>query len=209
MSSQSLAWAHLRKRQLLRPGPRRRRAMCEGATQSLIDRTASSASAKSGNSIMSITSKPLIVAPLAAAVLLGGCATYPPTPASYSYFAVPCDTPGAIRAVPVPPPNTSSVAPITPPQATAPSLEGGAASPDSAAQAAGSECLIAVADRGRGWRGPGYYGGYPRGYYGAPFYGSLGIGIGIGTRHYGGGHRGGGHIGGGHGGGGHRGRGHH
>jgi hypothetical protein len=109
---------------------------------------------------MSNTSKLLIVAPLTAAVLLGGCATYPPTPASYSYFAVPCDTPGAIRAVPIPPPNTTSQTPNLAPQTAAPSVEGGPLSPDSAAQAGGSECLIAVADRGRGWRGPGYNGGY-------------------------------------------------
>lgn len=154
--------------------------------------------------------KPIIIVPLAGAVLLGGCATYAPRPSAYSYFAVPCDTPGAIRAVPISPPDgppgeTSAALPApVPPQAVVP------AAPGSAAQAGASDCLIAVADRGRGWRGAGYYGGSypyryrsPYGYYGSPFYGSLGIGIGLGGGHYRGGHFGGGHVGGGHIGGGH------
>lgn len=157
--------------------------------------------------------KPIIIVPLAGALLLGGCATYAPQPASYSYFAVPCDTPGAIRAMPIPAPGAlpmATAAPI-PQRAPVPAVP---AAPGGTALLDRSECMIAVADRGRGWRGASYYGGGypygyggPYGYYGAP-YGSIGIGIGIGGGHYGGGHYGGGHYGGGHFGGGHFGGGH-
>ncbi len=153
--------------------------------------------------------KPIMV-PLAGAVLLGGCATYAPRPSSYSYFAVSCDTPGAIRAVPIARPDELPGATSTAPPAPATPQTAVPSAPGSAVQADRSECLIAVANRGRGSRGAGYYGGgypyrygSPYGYYGSPFYGSLGIGIGIGGGHHRGGHLGGGHFGGGHFGGGH------
>jgi len=151
--------------------------------------------------------KPIMV-PLAGAVLLGGCATYAPRPSSYSYFAVSCDTPGAIRAVPIARPDELPGATSTAPPAPATPQTAVPSAPGSAVQADRSECLIAVANRGRGSRGAGYYGGgypyrygSPYGYYGSPFYGSLGIGIGIGGGHHRDGHLGGGHFGGGHGGG--------
>lgn len=145
-----------------------------------------------------------LIATLAAPVLLGGCATYRAAPLSYSYYAVPCDTPGAVRAVPIAPPDAQVGAPAAAPPAALPPTRAAPQTPDGVPQASATECLIAVADRGGGWRGPvSYGGGYPRRYYGSPFYGSLGIGIGIGGHHYGGGHRGGGYFGGGHRGGGH------
>ncbi len=162
---------------------------------------------------MSNIRKPVMAAPLAAALLLGGCATYASRPVSYSYsyFTVPCDTPGAFRAVPIPSPAAQSPAPAAASPATLPSAAVVQPRPGDAAQAGASECLIAVADRGRGRRRAGYYGGYypggyygyPGGYYGGPFYESLGIGIGIGGHHYRGGHYRSGHSGGGHRGGGH------
>lgn len=149
--------------------------------------------------------KPIIIAPLFAAVLLGGCATYGQARPSYSYFAVPCDTPGAIRGVPVSPPDG---APAAAPDTTIPPRGAARAVPGVAPQAGAGECLVAVANGGRGWGQAGYYGGYyPRRYYGSPYYGSFGIGIGIGG-HSGGGHYRGGHSGGSHGGG-HGGGGHH
>lgn len=64
--------------------------------------------------------KPMLVVPLVGAALLSGCATYAPRPSSYSYFAVPCNTPGAIRAVPIPPPGIPSGASAAAPQAAFP-----------------------------------------------------------------------------------------
>ena len=155
--------------------------------------------------------KRYLALPLGAAILLGGCATYP-RPAPYSYFSVPCDTPGAVRAVPVVPAAALAGSSMDAP------LPGNSPEPSNAVSAAvnapagavGVECLVAVADRGRA-PGVGYYpggyryrSGYPYGYYGSPFRGSLGIGIGIGGHRSRGGHFVGGHMGGGHGGG-HRG----
>lgn len=148
------------------------------------------------NRVMTNIRRPIIAAPLAAAVLLSGCATYAPSPAAYSYYAVPCSTPGAFRGVPVAAPAAGMPAPGP---SAAPNAAAAPASPGNAAQPATSECMIAVADRGR-VLSRGYYGGYPGGYYGSPFYGSFGIGIGGG--HFGGGYFGGGHVGGGHHGGG-------
>lgn len=156
----------------------------------------------------------IVIVPLVGAVLLGGCATSVQRRPAYSYFAVPCDTPGAIRAVPISSPDGSFGATSAAPQAPVRPQAAVSAAPGSAAQAGASECLIAVADRGLGWRGAGYYGGgypyrysSPYGYYGSPFYGSLGIGIGLGGGHSRGRHFGGGYLGGMHGGG--HGGGHH
>ena len=118
---------------------------------------------------------------------------------AYSYYVVPCDTPGAIV--------TGSVD-VRPRSSPAPA------------------CIVAVSAAPQGIvRGSyatppdtdydNYYGGYWPGYYSQPYYG-VGFGIG-GGGHYGGGHFGGfggghgfGGFGGGHGGfgGGHRGGGH-
>lgn len=141
--------------------------------------------------------RPLLVVPLLGATLLGGCATYSRPSAAYTYFSVPCDTPGAFRAVPIAPDGAPDAAAAVdaPPAAPPPTI---GATPGSDGRVGSHECLIAVADRGRG-PGVGYYPGgygypnaYPYGYYGSPFRGSIGIGIGIG------GHRRGGHFGGGH-----------
>ncbi|MBN8847311.1 MULTISPECIES: hypothetical protein [unclassified Sphingomonas] len=147
--------------------------------------------------------KPLLIMPLAGATLLGGCATYS-RPASYSYFSVPCDTPGAVRAVPIVPADALPASPTeVPATAAAPAPVAPApATANGADRAAGIQCLIAVADRGRAY-GAGYYPGgygYRNGYYGSPFRGSLGIGIGIGGHRSWGGHFRGGHGGGHHGG---------
>lgn len=157
--------------------------------------------------------KRYLALPLAGATLLGGCAAYP-RPSSYSYFSVPCDTPGAVRAVPVVPTAALAGSPTDAPlPANSPEPADAASAPANAPAGAGVvECLVAVADRGRG-PGAGYYpggygyrAGYPYGYYGSPFRGSLGIGVGIGGHRSRGGHFGGSHIGGGHGGGHHGGR---
>lgn len=110
------------------------------------------------------------------AVLLGGCATtaYPPR---YAYYRVPCNTPGAVVAEPVGP--EAVPAPANAPAAGIPPI-----------------CVVAVSDASYG---PGY-GSYPGGYYRRPYYGSFGLGIGLGSFHhhdFGGGHFGG-HFGGGH-----------
>jgi len=117
--------------------------------------------------------------------LLGGCTTgrYAPR---YSYYRVPCTTPGAVHAQPI-------------------GLEAGPAAPGAlpappsvpAANPAGTAptCIIAVsaADYRRAY--------YPGAYYGRPYYGSFGLGIGFVGGHFGGGHFRGGHGGSGHGGG--------
>lgn len=141
-----------------------------------------------GESAMAMRRIRPVVAPLAGAALLGGCATYRPAPQGIAYVPAPCTAPGALRAVPAaPPPDPQPAAPATAP----PGTDG----------MAGDRCLVAVA-AGRG----GYYGarypysyGYP-GAYRAPFYGTFGFGIGIGG-HARGGHFGGGHLAAGHGGG--------
>ena len=126
---------------------------------------------------------------------------------------MPCDTPGAIRAVPIPPVVASAASSTADPPTSAPPQRADTAVPNGSAQADAVQCLIAVVDRGRGLRGPGYYrGGHPYPYaypygYRSPIYGSLGIGIGVGGLHYRGGHFGGDHFGGGHGG--RHGSGHH
>jgi hypothetical protein len=108
--------------------------------------------------------------------LLGGCATtaYPPR---YAYYRVPCNTPGAVVAEPIDSQAAAPSAANVPPT-----------------------CVVAISDASYG---RGYSSYYPGGYYGRPYYGSIGIGIGLGSIHHhdlGGGHFGGGHFGGGHGG---------
>lgn len=154
-----------------------------------------------------------------ALLLLGGCATYATPPVqSYSYFVVPCSTPGAFPAEPMAVmPSMAGVQPPAPPTYPAPAGVQQPAYPapagvSSNAAAPQQTCMIAVAAPGSGYRrsyyGGGYYDPYYYGYggYGRPFYGSIGIGF-FGGGHGGGGHGGfgGGHggFGGGHGGGGH------
>ncbi|GGB43423.1 hypothetical protein GCM10011380_36090 [Sphingomonas metalli] len=149
-----------------------------------------------------------ITLPLAGAVLLGGCATYGGSPPPIVYLPAPCDTPGALRVVPVtslPGPalaNPAAELPIVP----SPPVAGTA---DGSRPLSGERCLVASAARQGGYYGQSYpyrY-GYP-GYYGAPFYGSLGFGFGLAGHHLSSGHLGGGHLGISHGGG-HHGGGHH
>lgn len=139
------------------------------------------------------------VLPLIGAGLLGGCASYTRPPLSYSYLPAPCDAPGALRAVPVTPPDTPGAATAPAPAPTdvsgTPPADAPSARAGDPARARAPECLIAVVNRGPGPGGyyPGGY-GYPYGYYGSPFRGGLGIGIGFGGHGWGGhsrGHRGG------------------
>lgn len=115
---------------------------------------------------------------------LSGCATAP-SGGRYTYYRVPCETPGAVVAQPialgqgpstdVPQPDPSAVEPR--PDAPPPS-------------APPATCVIAVneASYGRGY--------YPWPGYRRPYYGSFGVGIGIGSLGHG--YRGG-HFGAGHG----------
>lgn len=135
---------------------------------------------------MSLRTPALAASGLLSATLLSGCMTTPP-PARFAYFRVPCDTPGAVVVTPIAlEPGTASgnapgAAPVSDQAAVAP--QGGAA----------ATCVVAVADARSGYRG-GYY--PAAGYYGQPYYGSLGIGFGFGSH---GGHRPlGGHHGSGH-----------
>lgn len=138
---------------------------------------------------MSFPTLRLIGLAAGSAALLGGCSTgrYAPR---YSYYRVPCTTPGAVLAQPMgleagpaapgPPPAASSV-PAADPAGAVPT------------------CVIAVS-------AADYRRAYPGGYYGRPYFGSFGLGLGFGGGHFGGGHFGGGHFGGHVGG---HGRGHH
>jgi hypothetical protein len=143
--------------------------------------------------IMSKLTIPAVFLPISAVVLLGGCASSANRPATYSYFAVPCSTPGAVRAVPISPVGPGPVVADPATAAPPPPVIGDRINPDAAAPLAG-QCVVAVADGyGRGYGRPGYgYGGSP--YYRSPYYGSFGLGIGFGGGHFGG--HGGGHRGG-------------
>lgn len=134
----------------------------------------------------------------AAAALLGACATYPAAPSEYVYYAVPCDTPGAIRTIDA-----------TAAQSGSQQNGQGAVPADSAQAGATPVCLVAASaptTYALGRYAPlGYYSGRP--YYPGHVFSSLSFGghrsIGHGFGHGGGGHGGGGHGGiGGHGGGG-------
>ena len=126
---------------------------------------------------------------------LGACATAPAAD-RYAYFRVPCTTPGAIVAEPITTapsgPQSSTHLPeqveVSPPETAGSTVPVAVASPT---------CVIAVTQNGYG---RGYY---PWPGYRRPYYGSFGLGIGIGSFRHGhhGGHGGGGHHGGGHGGG--------
>lgn len=119
----------------------------------------------------------------AAALTLGGCATYTSTPEKIAYFIVPCNTPGAFVAQPV---STADM-PVTD-LAQEPASATGVATEQVAKTA--TTCLI-VASNARPW-GSAYSGyGYPP-YYSRPRnYGGIGVVL------HGGGHRSG-HHGGGH-----------
>lgn len=119
----------------------------------------------------------------AAAITLGGCATYTNTPQKIAYFIVPCNTPGAFVAQPV---NTADT-PVTD-LSREPASATGVATEQVAETA--TTCLIA-ASNARPW-GSAYSGyGYPP-YYSRPrYFGGIGVVL------HGGGHRSG-HHGGGH-----------
>lgn len=196
--------------------------LCETGIRRSPDQTLPRCSANRRKQTMRKLTNVLIFLPLGGVALLSGCATYTPSPAplyAYSYFAVPCETPGAFRAVPVVnPPSADS--PVAIPDRTDLSPAVVSAAPANTDQAPDAvECLIAVIDRGRASRGARYYGGgypypsrysysNPYGHYPRPFYGSLGIGFGFGTHGYGGDYYGGGHFGRSHLGGGLHGGGH-
>lgn len=134
---------------------------------------------------MSLRTSRLISLAVGSAVMLTGCTTGQYAP-RYSYYRVPCTTPGAVVAQRIGL-EKGPAAPASPPvSSNAPGVDPGAAVPT---------CVIAVseADYRRAY--------YPGGYYGRPYYGSFGLGIGFGGGHFGGGHFRGGHGGGGHGGG--------
>lgn len=113
-----------------------------------------------------------------ATVLLGGCATTAYQP-RYSYYQVPCNTPGAVIATPVAGPGGVAVAPAYPAPGAAVVLPG---TPSVAS------CIVAVSDQSYGYRSS-YYDGY--GGYGRPYYGSFGMGFGFSS--YGHGHHSVGH----------------
>lgn len=119
----------------------------------------------------------------AAAITLGGCATYTNTPEKIVYFIVPCNIPGAFAAQPVSADDT----PATDMAQKSASVTGGAA--EQVAKTT-TTCLIA-ASNARPW-GSAYSGyGYPP-YFSRPrYYGGIGVVL------HGGGHRSG-HHGGGH-----------
>ena len=120
----------------------------------------------------------------AAAITLGGCATYTSTPQKIAYFIVPCNTSGAFAAQAVSIADT----PVTN-LAQEPASATGVASEEGSKTS--TTCLIA-ASNARPW-GSAYSGyGYPP-YYSRPRYYEGGIGVVL----HGGGHRSG-HHGGGH-----------
>lgn len=123
-------------------------------------------------------------------LVLGGCTTYAAPRPTFAYYVAPCSAPGAFVAEPI-----EAVDPSL--RASSPPTETG---PAQAASATAPRCMVAVSlaqlRYDQGYYAPNYY-GY-RGF-GAPFHGSVGIGIhgGHGARH--GGH-GAGHSSVGHGG---------
>lgn len=121
-------------------------------------------------------------------VVLGGCATGP-SASRYTYYRVPCTAPGAIVAQPIAV-DPGDAAGATP-HAVAPRGEPETDAPPPISTS--PMCVIAVNEAGYG---RGYY---PWGGYRRPYYGSFGVGIGIGSFGHGyrGGHFGGGHHGGG------------
>lgn len=116
------------------------------------------------------------------AILLAGCTTgrYAPR---YSYYRVPCTTPGAVLAQPI-------GLEVSPPASAMPAVPSGVPVANVADTAATCVVAVSAADYRRAY--------YPGGYYGRPYYGSFGLGLGFGGGHFGGGHFGGGHFGGGH-----------
>jgi len=132
--------------------------------------------------------------------LLSACASYPPPQQQFTYYVVPCDTPGAIRTGASPAVAADLPAPATAPPA---STNGPATAPGS--EAASAPVCIVAASRPPAYASSRYYpsGYYGRSYYARPVFSSFGVG------YYGGSHGGGGHRGGGHGGGGQHGGGRH
>lgn len=135
------------------------------------------------------TLKPIGLAAVPMA-LLAGCTTAQYAP-RYSYYRVPCTVPGAIPAQPI----GVEADPASP--SAQPTRSGAPADPATAEPT----CVVAVSDASYS---RGYSPYYPGGYYGRPYYGSVGVGFGLGaTGHhgFGGRHFRGSHFGGGHGGG--------
>lgn len=139
--------------------------------------------------------------------VLGGCTTYNAPRPAFAYYAVPCSTPGAFVAEPIEaiiPANSTQASPSVPSRP--------AASLEETTKASLQTCMITTSIRqprySAGYFGSGYFDPYRYGS-GAPFYGSLGIGLhggGHGWRPYSG--RGNGHNAG-HSGGSHGGHGNH
>lgn len=138
--------------------------------------------------------------------LLGGCTTMRGPP-RYAYYQVPCTTPGAVVATPMTMQSATgaidSAGPALSPErgsAVQAVAVDTVAVPADTTPGAGATCVVAVSDVGYGY-GRSYYPGYGGGSYGRPYYGSFGIGIGLGHG-FGGGHGYRGHsFSGGHGGG--------
>lgn len=124
-------------------------------------------------------------------LVLGGCATGR-SASRYAFYRVPCTTPGAVVAHPIEVGRGDAAGATPPPQAVARAGEPQANTLPSVSTP--PTCVIAVNETGYG---RGYY---PWGGYRRPYYGSFGVGIGIGSFGHGfrGGHFGGGHHGGGH-----------
>lgn len=128
---------------------------------------------------------------LASFATLAGCANLASTQPSYTYYVVPCDTPGAIL--------TGAPPAGTPTTGQSPSRDTSVPSSENTAPAAAAAPICVVSARrpptyARSIYYPSNY--YSQGYYARPAFSSFGFG------YYGGGHRGGGYVGGrGHGGG--------
>lgn len=117
-----------------------------------------------------------IVALSGGVIAISGCATTA-QPTRLAYYKVPCSTPGAVVAEPISLDGPVARPGGTPATATPPAAE------------VAKTCVVAVADA----RSANRF-GYP-GFYGRPYYGSIGIGFGFGGHGGNGGHRGGGHVG--------------
>lgn len=139
---------------------------------------------------------PVLLTPLTAALLLGGCATYPREARPQVYYEVPCDMPGAFRAD-VRPVETGAAYP----QEAAASPAGPSDPPAAFRPGAQPLCLAQAEVVPRRYASRAYRYGNDYWY---PYRGRSRFGFGLGIGHFGGGHFGGGHHGRGHHGGGRR-----
>lgn len=136
---------------------------------------------------------------LLASAALAGCMTVPRA-IDYSYYAVPCGTPGAIEARPLAGdldyPDSKSTQP-----AEGNAVPSTPSDPASDLRSSAPTCVVPVSFARSSYRGARYP--YGSGYYGTPYYGSVGLGFyggsGFGRSHgrlsHGFGHRGGAHHG--------------